>query len=197
MIANIQKKTSTILSLIRLSSFDTSTEEGRSKERYRRIAISTAASVISKIVSIFTTLISVPLTINYLGTERYGLWMTISSVIGMLGFADLGMGNGLLNAISEANGKDDRQSARMYVSSTFFMLLAIAVLMLTAFALMYGFIPWQRVFNVTSDLAVQESGPTMAILVGSFATSMPLGVAQRVRMGYQEDFGLLRGHLSD
>lgn len=177
-----------IRSFIQLSSFDTTTEEGRSKERYRRIAITTAASLISKCVSIFTTLISVPLTLNYLGVERYGLWMTISSVISMLAFADLGMGNGLLNAISEADGKNDRKSACMYVSSAFFILVAIATLILTVFASVYKYIPWQRVFNVTSDLAIQESGPAMAFLIVCFAISMPLGVAQRVYMGYQEDY---------
>jgi O-antigen/teichoic acid export membrane protein len=186
--ANVNILITKLSLLIRTSSFDTTTAEGRSKERYRRIALTTAASVITKGVSVSTTLISVPLTLNYLGTERYGLWMTISSVISMLGFADLGMGNGLLNAISEANGKDDRKTARICVSSTFFMLLAIAILILAVFASVYGFIPWQRIFNVTSDLAVQESGPTMAVLVASFALNMPLGVVQRVQMGYQEDY---------
>jgi O-antigen/teichoic acid export membrane protein len=173
---------------MQLSPFDTSTAEGRSKERYRRIAMSTAVSAIAKGMSVLITLISVPLTVNYLGTERYGLWMTISSVISMLGFADLGMGNGLLNAISEANGKDDRKAAATYVSSAFFMLLAIAMLTLTVFALVYPFIQWSRIFNVTSNLAIKESGPTMAVLIASFAINMPLGIAQRVQMGYQEDF---------
>lgn len=64
--------------------------------------------------------ISVPLTLRYLGTERYGLWMTISSVIAVLGFSDLGLNNGLLNGISQANGTNDRELARRYVSSAFF-----------------------------------------------------------------------------
>ncbi len=53
--------------------------------------------------------------------------MTISSVIALAGFADLGMGYGLLNAISEANGKDDRNAARKYISSAFILLSAVAL----------------------------------------------------------------------
>lgn len=175
-------------SLLRLSPFDLSTVEGRSKERYRRIALTSVAGVSAKGIGIITSLISVPLTVDYLGTERYGLWMTISSVIALLGFADLGMGNGLLNAVAEADGKDDRAAALTYVSSAFFMLSGIGLSLLMVFALTYSFIPWHRVFNVTSAVAVRESGPAMAVLTAIFAFNMPFGIVQRVQMGYQEGF---------
>src|SRR3954471_19453958 len=77
-----------ILQFVRLTPFDVSTPAGRSAERHRRIALSSLAAVASKMVGIVSMLITVPLTIKYLGTERYGLWMTISSVIAMLGCAD-------------------------------------------------------------------------------------------------------------
>ena len=94
--------------------------------------------------------------------------MTISSVVLILGFADLGMGNGLLNAISEANGKDDRQAAVNYVSSGFFMLLGVALLIVLTFILAYPYVSWPSVFNIKSKLAAQEAGPAIAILCGHF-----------------------------
>ena len=184
----IRIKTQQYLSVIRLTPFDTYTPAGRSKERLRRIALSTVYQLLSRVITGFTALISVPLTIHYLGTERYGLWMTISSVIALLRFADLGMGSGLLNAVAEANGHDDRQVAQQAVSSTFFFLSAIAVLVLIAFFALYPFIPWPRIFNVTSSLAMRESGPAMMVFVMCFALNLPLGVVQRVQMGYQEGF---------
>lgn len=111
-----------ITSVARLKPFETSTLEGRSKERHQRIALAALTSMATKGVALLTMLISVPLTVSYLGAERYGLWMTISLVIAILVFADLGLGNGLLNAVSEANGRDDREAAREYMSSAFFML---------------------------------------------------------------------------
>lgn len=177
-----------IASVVRLTPFDISTIEGRSKERYRRVALTAASALVAKGVTLLTTLVSVPLTLNYLGTERYGLWMTISSAIVLLGFADLGMGNGLLNAISEAHGKDDRDLARRSVSSGFFILMGIAVLIAGGFALSYPFVPWSRVFNATSDLAARESGPAFAVFVICFALNIPLGTVQRVQFGYQEGF---------
>jgi O-antigen/teichoic acid export membrane protein len=171
---------------LRLEPFDTSTTDGRSKERYRRIALTSATAIAARGIGIFTALISIPLTIGYLGIERYGLWMTMSSVIAFLGFADLGIGNGLLNALAEADGKDDRDAACRYVSSAFFILLGIAIFLLALLISVYSFIPWQRVYNVTSDLAVRESGTATALLIIIFIINMPLGIVQRVQMGYQE-----------
>jgi O-antigen/teichoic acid export membrane protein len=130
----------------------------------------------------------VPLTLHYLGPERYGMWMVMSSLIAMLGFADLGVGNGLLNAIAGAHGRDDKGEAVRYVSSAFFTLVAISLLVLVAFAIAYTYVPWSGVFNVDSPLAVAESGPAVAVLLLSFVIGMPLGVISRVRAGYQEGF---------
>lgn len=181
-------RTRVATSTIRLSSFDASTAEGRSQERYRRAALTTIASIGAKGITTVTAVISVPLTIGYLGTERYGVWMTISATIAMLSFADLGIGNGLLNALSESNGKDDREAAREYVSSAFFMLSGIAGVMAFCFALTYPFIPWARVFNISSALGASEAGPATMVFAGCFLINIPLGIVQRVQMGYQEGF---------
>ncbi|MDQ3013711.1 MAG: hypothetical protein M3X11_23770, partial [Acidobacteriota bacterium] len=185
---NLQRQFGRAWEVLRLAPFDASTEEGRSQERYRRVLLSAGASITAKAITAATTLISIPLTVNYLGTERYGMWMTISSVIAMLAFADLGMGNGLVNSIAEAHGRDDRAAACRYVSSGFFMLLGVAVGIVLLFSMAYGLMPWPRVFNVTSELAMREAGPALAVFVLCFAANIPLGVVERVQLGYQEGF---------
>jgi O-antigen/teichoic acid export membrane protein len=172
----------------RLTAFDTSTVEGRSRERYRRAGLTAITSGVAKGISILAGLITIPLTLNYLGTERYGLWMTISSFVLIMGFADLGMGNGLINAISEANGKDDRQAALNYVSSGLFMLVGVGLLIILAFILAYPHVPWPTIFNIKSQLAITEAGPAVAVFVLIFAVNLPLGVVQRVQIGYQEGY---------
>ncbi|MGA3323487.1 MAG: oligosaccharide flippase family protein [Terriglobia bacterium] len=184
----IIERTRALKDLLRLKPFDTSTEQGRSRERYRRAMLTTFASVMARGVTILTSLMTVRLTVRYLGTERYGLWMTVSSVVSMMWFADLGIGNGLLTRISEAHGKDDRESLHRYVSSAFFILGGVAAVLAGLFALVYPFIPWPRVFNVTSAIAVREAGPAVVVFFCSFALNMPLDVVQRVKTGHQEGF---------
>jgi|YelNatPaOPRAMG01_1025707.scaffolds.fasta_scaffold03368_5 O-antigen/teichoic acid export membrane protein len=177
-----------VLGIVRWRKFDVTTAEGRSQERYRRVALTAVASAGAKIVAIVTMLITIPLTLRYLGTERYGMWMTINSIVAMMGFADLGMGLGVMNAVSEAHGMEDRQAAVRYVSSGFFMLSAVALLMLLCFAVLYPLIPWQEVFNVKSPQAIREAGPAMAVFVACFLVNLPLGIVQQVQLGYQEGF---------
>ena len=94
-----------IYSLLRFRPFDTSTDDGRARERHRHIAWTTVTAATAKAVTALTMLISVPLTLGYLGPERFGMWMAISAVIAMLGFADFGLSNGLLNAVAHASGR--------------------------------------------------------------------------------------------
>lgn len=175
-------------SVLSFRAFDPSSAQGRSKERYRRAALSTLAAFGARGIQILTSIVTVPLTLHYLGLERYGMWMTISSTIAMFAFADLGIGNGLLNAIADAHGRGDRESASNYVSSAFYALIVVGGIVGIGFAACYPFVPWARVFNVSSTQAASEAGPAVAVFVGSFLVSMPLGVVQRVRMGYQEGF---------
>ncbi len=179
---------SRVLSVFRPGSPDRSTSKGRSSERQRRAVLTTVTTAGATGVTVLTSLVSVPLTVSYLGVERYGMWMTISSLITILRFADLGLGNGLLNAVAEAYGRDDHETASEYVSSAFYLLSGIALVLAVAFAIGYSRIPWPQVFNVTSQSAASEAGPAVAAFMTCFLLSIPLGVVQRTQLGYQEGF---------
>ena len=171
--------------IFQFSSHESESDAGKSKERYRRIFLTGGSTAIVKVLSASINLITVPLTVNYLGAERYGLWMAISSIMALMSFADVGLGNGLLNAISKAHGKNSIKDAQTAVSSTFYMLLSISILLLLIFLIIYPFIEWQILFNAQSKLAIEESGPTMFVLVIIFLINMPLGIARRIQDGYQ------------
>jgi O-antigen/teichoic acid export membrane protein len=177
-----------IFRLIRLHPFDTSTEEGRSNERIRRAALTTLASVAMKIVTMISALISVPLTLHYLGAERYGLWMTISSFIACLSFADLGLGNGIINAISSSDGKDDIESAKRYISSGYLMLTGISLFLILVYFIVFPLVNWDRIFNVHTQLGKIEERSALTTFFFCFAGSISTSIIQRIQAGYQEGF---------
>jgi O-antigen/teichoic acid export membrane protein len=164
------------------------TLQGHSKERYRRAAWTGLTSVIARGASLLSALASVPLTIGYLGTQRFALWMTINSLMAMLMFADLGLGNGLLTAISESHGKDDLAMARKYISSAFFMLSSIGISILLVLGLVYKITPWARFLGVRPGAAWQEAAPAAALFFICFACNLPLGIVQRIQMGFQSGY---------
>lgn len=179
---------SQLVALLRLRPFDTSTSEGRAQERLRRVALTVATSGFAKAVTVAIQFVSVPLLLHYLGAERYGLWLTISSLMDMLVFADLGMGNGLLTALAKANGRGDKFTASRYVASGFFMLAAMGVLVFAAFLALRPFVPWANVFNSEISLINSEVVPTLLVCAAGFALSLPLDIVQRVQAGCQEGF---------
>ena len=167
---------------------DASTPTGRSRERFRRIGLTTASSIAARGISFATSLITVPLTLHYLGAERYGMWATLSSIIALASFADLGLGNGLLNALASAHGRDDHEAGSREVSTAFILLLGIAATIGVAFLLAYPHIAWPRVYNVKSTEAIAEAGPATAAFIGCILANLPLGIVARVRQGYQEGY---------
>ncbi len=177
-----------VLAVARLRPFDGSTEAGRSQERYRRIVMTAIASAAARGVALVSLLVSVPLTMNYLGLERYGLWMTVSSLLIVFGFADLGLGNGLVNGLAAAHGRDETDAPRRLVSSALVMLAGVAMLIALAFAAVFPAVSWASLFNAESDAAVREAGPAVAALVACLAAALPLSVVSRVQLGYQEGF---------
>ena len=176
------------IGLLRFKAFDTGTEEGRSQERHRHIAWTTVTAAAAKGSALAAMLISVPLTLGYLGPERFGLWMTIAAVIAMLGFADFGLGNGILNAVAHDSGRNDYRGIHQSVSNGMIMLAAIGLLVLAAFLAIYPHVPWPAVFNVETELAARESGPVVLVLVVCFIATLPLAATHKIQLGLQQGY---------
>jgi len=174
--------------VLRLRPHDTSSERGRSLERFRRIVLSTLAAFGARGIGLLASLISVPLTYRYLGAERYGLWMVLVSFITAMSVADLGLGSGVINAISEAHGKDNRELIREYVSSGLVLMLGIAALLAVAGLVAYPRIPWMRFFNVKSPAAAHEGAEAFLVLFGWFVVNIPLGLIIRIQAALQRAY---------
>lgn len=174
-----------ILTLIRLQPFDAASPVDRSRERYRRILLSGMSSFANTGLVFALGLISIPLTLHYLGTERYGLWITMASVAAMLNVADLGIGSGLVTALSTAHGRDDRREAQALVSTAFALLLCISAALGLAFFLASPFIPFARLYNVPAGLAGEARLASTALFT-LFLIGLPAGLSLRVQAAHQE-----------
>lgn len=100
-----------------------------------------------------------------LNPSRYGIWLTISSIIGWFSFFDIGFGNGLRNKLAEAKAKGEEELARIYVSTTFAILTLIIGIVLVLFLCINPFIDWSRILNTTPDMAGELSLLVIIIFV--------------------------------
>jgi O-antigen/teichoic acid export membrane protein len=167
-----------------------SAERGRERyRRYRRAAVTASTSYIARGLAILTSFVSVPLTIDYLGAERYGVWLTISSLLLWVALTDFGLaGNALVNVLSEAAGNDDRAAARQYAASAFWALVTIALVIAMAVMATFHFIPWRAVFRVSDAISTYELELTCALVLTLFVLNLPLSLLRSIYNSHQEGY---------
>ncbi|MCK5359995.1 MAG: polysaccharide biosynthesis protein, partial [Gammaproteobacteria bacterium] len=103
-----------------------------------------------KALAIGLSFLLVPLTINYLNIEQYGIWMTLLSVMSWVAFFDIGLGNGLRNKLAEAVAGNDIKLAKTYVSTAYIAISFLALLFFVVLLAVLPIINWTKIFNTTS-----------------------------------------------
>jgi O-antigen/teichoic acid export membrane protein len=167
---------------------DTATPEGRSRERYRRIFLSSAAGVAAMGVSALVGLASVPISLAYLGKEAYGLWAVAGSVAAWVALLDPGLVQGLVITVSEAHGRDDHEAARAYFSTAFFALLAVAVLAVAVVGLLAPVVPWGRFFDVPASMTSIGASAGFGVALALAALALPLALVSQAYAAYQRAY---------
>ncbi len=178
----------TIAKLFFLRSGNTSASIGRSQQRYERIARTAVSAVAAKVISVITGLVNVPLTLSYLGEERFGLWMTLMSFVAFLAFADMGVGIGLQNALSECDGKGNRNAPRGLVSSAIFAMFMVFTVLCIVALVGLPFIPWSKVLKTYDPATGKDLLPTAQVLVVAFGFGLPCCLIRRILAGYQKGY---------
>jgi len=132
------------------------------------------------------SLVSVPLTVGYLGTERYGAWVTIVSMITFLSISDLGLGASLTNALGKAQAREAHETGQRYVSSAILMLSAVALLLLVISATLGPRIANFLFPHLQSPSARVEIAAAVMVALSMCALNLPLLTVARVLAAYQE-----------
>jgi O-antigen/teichoic acid export membrane protein len=155
--------------------------ENRSKNYIKQLK----GSFVFKGLAIFASFLSIPLMIKYLGVEHYGVWSTLLSIVSWVVLFDIGIGNGLRNKISESLAQDNKQEAHNYISTAYTIIGAISVMLIFIFLLASEYIPWQKVFNITS-ISNQELQSVVNITAIFLFLNFWLNLINQVFNGFQK-----------
>ena len=137
-------------------------------ERSKLAKKNIAASLLIKGFSIAIGLILLPITIDYINPTKYGIWITLSSLISWFSFFDIGLGNGLRNKFAEAIASDNHILARIYVSTTYAIISITIGLILLIFYFINSFINWNNILNAGADLKISDELNTLALILFTF-----------------------------
>lgn len=120
------------------------------KHRLSQSSLTThmAISGVCKPLSMIISYIYVPIVLNYLGVEKYGVWATILTILSWIGYFDIGIGNGLRNKLTEAIANKETDRSRKLVSSAYAFIAVVMFAVTIIFCIAAIFVDWNRVFGV-------------------------------------------------
>jgi len=154
--------------------------------RFGRILHGSFSGLLGRGLNLLVSAVTLPLTLHYLGKLQYGVWVTVSTSVVMLSVLDLGIANTLTNFIAEAYAEDDREKAQQYFSTAFWTVMVIALLLMPALYAGWKMVNWGNLFHLTDPILIVHAAQCVAVAGGFFLLSLPLGLAYRILVGYQE-----------
>ncbi|MCB0476205.1 MAG: hypothetical protein KDC69_11045, partial [Flavobacteriaceae bacterium] len=83
-------------------------------DRDRLIKKNISLGVLYKIFNLGIVFITLPILLKYLGTEQYGVWVTLFSIINTVIYLDGGIINGLKTKLAEVLSVNDFQKKKSY-----------------------------------------------------------------------------------
>lgn len=147
----------------------------KGNERSIAVKKNIAASLLLKCISILVSLQVVPLTIGYVNPTKYGIWLTLSSIIAWLSYFDLGFAHGFRNRFAEAKAKGDIKLAREYVSTTYAVLFLLFSVILLITLIVNNYLDWSGILNIDS-VYEDELSIVFSLLACFFCMNIVAGV---------------------
>ena len=143
------------------------------------------SSFVIKGISIVVSLLLVPLTLGYVSSEVYGVWLTLSSVLHWLTFMDVGFTLGLKNRLAEALAHEDYEKGKSLVSTTYFLMAVIFIPLAIFLVFVSPYVNWCSFFNING---IYESDVllTIQLLSAFLALQMIVNVFVSVVAAYQK-----------
>lgn len=152
--------------------------------RSRLLMANVVASFLIKGWSAIIVLLMVPFTLKILGVYNNGVWLTISSILLWIDLMDIGLGNGLRNAVAKYAALGDEKKVREAVSSTYFMLTVIVIPFLLLFYAIITFFDMYAALGV--DPGMTDNLNTILIVALTVSSStFVLKVTGNFYMGLQ------------
>ena len=105
------------------------------------------ASTFLKGIDLVVYLLLVPITLGYLNSYEYGIWLTLNSILMWINSFDIGFGNGMRNKLVIALANNNRKEGCIYVSTTFFMLVGIMGILILICLILKPYINWYTILG--------------------------------------------------
>lgn len=125
-------------------------------------------SFFNKGFAILISLLLIPITIDYLNPEQYGIWLTISSIVSWITYFDIGLVHGFKNRFTEAKANGNILLQRQYVSTAYAAIAIIFSFIIIVLECINPFIHWSKILKVNNsyDTVLTLVSATLILFIG-------------------------------
>ncbi|MBW8758926.1 MAG: oligosaccharide flippase family protein [Burkholderiales bacterium] len=159
----------------------------RTDRRLLRVFATAAASYIGRFGAGIVVLVTIPMARKALDPELFGTWMMVTALLGFFNFADLGIGNGVLNRVTQARAANDRQLLQRVLGSGYACTVVAGLLLLLAWCAWLGLSP--SPVSVAGRIS-PDNVPAVLAALGTFAIlisiNIPATLIQKAQLGSQQ-----------
>jgi O-antigen/teichoic acid export membrane protein len=161
--------------------------DARRQRRDKALLDSILSGIVVKLAATALSLVSVGVSARALGQPQFGVIATLSTLTGLMAFADLGIGSGLMTYLASATARNESDDARGMVATAFYGMLVLGLVFIITGVLAACLLPWTRILGVG-----QMSDDPVRVAVGLFfvcaGVAIPTGLGQRILMAHQKGF---------
>lgn len=129
--------------------------------------------------NILIGLLMVPMTINYVDSENYGIWLTLSSMVAWMSFFNIGLNNGLKNKLCEALAVEDFKLGKKYVSTTYALLFLIFIPLMLILLFFAPYVNWYSFLSISESVG-NSLVAAICILIVYFSLNFILSTVEVV-----------------
>ncbi|CAN1494091.1 RfbX Membrane protein involved in the export of O-antigen and teichoic acid [Burkholderiaceae bacterium] len=173
---------------VRLRPFELNSEVGRAQERYRLATLTALTSILSKGAMMLVMVFSVTISLPYLGVERFGVWMTIASIVGLLNFLDLGVGNALVNRVAQAAIHSNKSQLGKCIGAGLIILALISIAIGTFLYLIAVYLPWHKLLKMSNIDLYTETYIAIKVFAILFSLHILTSGISRIFYGLQRGY---------
>lgn len=164
----------------------TSESDQKAQHRNKSIKSAIVTALMSKVGTMLLRLISIPIAINVLSKDLYGVYATVLIVVQMMDVLHIGIGPSLTQKLSKAQLENDKdKEARLF--STSLLMSAFFTLVIAAIAwIVVANVPIVQLFGESYAIHAETMKRICYIAIALIAIELIAFVGERARDGYME-----------
>lgn len=153
-------------------------------ERSRNVKKNALGSLFIKVFSMAIDFAKVPILLSYLDTEKYGLYVTIVSIVYWTHNFDFGLGTGLRYKLTSAISNSNYEYGKRLVSTAYFSMSGIMTILLMVLLPIIAILDWNGLLN-TALITNQELILCVTLVLVVFVVQFILELITYVLQAYQ------------